>query len=95
MSNDLFRINNSNEIPTIGGLRLGGSIEGVPKEERNAALGQVVHLLCVLANKDDKDKGKFVSVGFKLHPNGANSKISILNQKGKFPLYSSKNENYD
>ena len=47
-SDELFIINTEAEIGSISGFRLGRTKEiYVPNEEINAALGQVVYLLCV------------------------------------------------
>ena len=49
--NEVFPINAQDEIATISGFRLGRTQRvDVPTEEINAALGQVVYLLCVQAH---------------------------------------------
>jgi len=46
--NDVFLISSEEEIATISGFRLGCTIRvDVSWDERNAAIGQVVYLLCV------------------------------------------------
>lgn len=47
--NDIFLISSEEEIATISGFRLGCTtrVDDVSWDERNAAIGQVVYLLCV------------------------------------------------
>ena len=76
---DIFKIGSVDEIATIGGYRLGITQRVyVSWEEINAALGQLVYLLCVLAH----DIG-FKLSPFQLHVNGAYSKISTINKPDK------------
>lgn len=49
--NEVFLISSEDEIATISGFRLGCTQKvDVSWEERNAAIGQVVYLLCVQAH---------------------------------------------
>jgi len=80
----VFPINAVDEIATICGFRLGRTQRvDVPAEEINAALGQVVYLLCVQAHHLG-----YVFDKFYLHAQGAFSKISLASDRGtKFELY--------
>ena len=65
------------EIATISGFRLGRTQRvDVPVEEINAALGQVVYLLCVQAHHLG-----YVFDKYYLHAQGAFSKISTMNDR--------------
>jgi hypothetical protein len=80
----VFSIGAVDEIPTIGGFRLGRTqrVE-VSWEEISAALGQVVYLIIVLAHRLRYKFDKYY-----LHANGSYSKISILNNRSsKCELY--------
>ena len=86
---DIFKISSVDDIATIGGYRLGKTQRvDVPWDEINAAIGQLVYLLCVLAHR----------LGFKferyyLHVNGAYSKISLSNKpKTKYELFYGQSE---
>lgn len=87
--NELFKISAVDEVATIGGLRLGRTQRvDVAWDEINAALGQVVYLLCVLAHRMGYSFEKHT-----LHVNGAFSKISSSQQKNmKYELYNVNNE---
>lgn len=87
--NELFKISAVDEVATIGGLRLGRTQRiDIGWDEINAALGQVVYLLCVLAHRMGYSFEKH-----SLHVNGAFSKISLQSQKNmKYELYYVNNE---
>lgn len=73
----MFRISAVDEVATIGGLKLGRTqrVE-VSWDEINAAIGQAVYLICVLAHR----MGYFFERHI-LYVNGAFSKISIRPQQ--------------
>lgn len=82
--NEVFPIKAVDEIATICGFRLGRTQRiDVPAEEINAALGQVVYLLCVQAHHLG-----YVFDRYYLHAQGAFSKISLQKDRHtKFELY--------
>jgi len=87
--NEVFQINAVDEIATISGFRLGRTQRvDVPVEEINAALGQVVYLLCVQAHHLG-----YVFDKYYLHAQGAFSKISLASDRNtKFELYMPSND---
>ena len=82
--NEVFPINAVDEIATISGFRLGRTQRvDVPQEEINAALGQVVYLLCVQAHHLG-----YVFDKYYLHAQGAFSSITVMQDRSKkFELY--------
>jgi hypothetical protein len=82
--NEVFQISSEDEIATISGFRLGCTqrVE-VSWDERNAALGQVIYLICVQAHHLGYSFDEF-----HLHACGAFSQISRTgNKKEKFKLF--------
>ena len=89
---EIFKIGSVDEIGTIGGFRFGKTqrVE-VGWDEINAALGQIVYLLCVLAHRLNYRFEKHF-----LHVNGRFSKISIrINQRQKGDLYYGNEEKFN
>ena len=82
--NEVFNISSVDEIATISGFRLGRTQRvDVPQDEINAALGQVVYLLCVQAHHLG-----YVFDSHFLHACGAFSKISTVeNPTVKYELF--------
>lgn len=75
--NEVFLISSEDEIATISGFRLGCTQKvDVTWEERNAAIGQVVYLLCVQAHHLG-----YTFEDICLHPAGAFSMISRAQNK--------------
>jgi beclin 1 len=87
--NEIFRINAVDEIGTIGGLRLGRTQkqDQISWDEINAAMGQVVYLLVVLAHRFGYSLEKH-----KLYVNGAFSKIQRLDGGQAENLYRDRDE---
>jgi beclin 1 len=82
--NEVFFISSLDEFGTISGFRFGRlPTVDVKWEEINAAVGQSVYLLCVLAHRFNYKFEKYDLV-----LNGSFSRISLkANQKQKFELY--------
>ena len=81
----VFQISSVDEIGTISGFRLGRTQRvDVPQEEINAALGQVVYLLCVQAHHLG-----YAFDRYHLHACGAFSRISFIKDalSTKYELY--------
>lgn len=84
--NDLFYIDQANQVGTINGLRLGRlSTDNVPWEEINAAWGQCTLLLQILMQRC-----KYVNEDIGLVPMSSFSRIYLLNDpSNRFELFSS------
>jgi beclin 1 len=86
--NEVFYISTLDEFGTISGFRMGRlPTTDVKWEEINAAIGQSLYLLCVLAHRFNYKIEKYdISLG------GAYSRISQKNTKTKYELYMPQNE---
>ncbi len=87
--NEVFYISTADEFGTISGFRLGRlPTTEVKWDEINAALGQSVYLLCVLAHRFSYKFEKH-----EIHLSGAYSRISLKsNTKLRLELYMPSNE---